>query len=431
MTALSFPKIRKKTHEQIARFSKRDADNFPKFFERLQSTVDLMRQLQMETPINPFDRSFSGLRKTAGFAWRYRKSEKEFHNLITALSMSAHDYVSRWFETDIVKAKLMFWATIGGNVGPYSPGTAFYLVSHLTGQLGMRFATGGMGAISESIRASGEANGMEVRTGARVEEILVEGGNTIGVKLESGEEIRAKRVISNVSAKLTFGNLVKRDHLPGEFAENIDGFRTRGMSFKLLCAVDRLPRYKGFSQEKCGIDYPGYAHICPTPEFLERAYDEAKYGWYSSEPFLSPSIPSYYDPSLAPEGKHIVTFQGGVTPYELRNGDWKTEAPKLVKNACAVMDRFAPGFSDSIIDYKLYLPKDIEDDISMPGGNTQHGELTLDQLFFMRPVPGYADYRSPVDGLYQCGASTHPGGAVSAINGHNAAREILADWRRL
>jgi phytoene dehydrogenase-like protein len=419
------------TRQQIARFSRHDAENYPKFFAELSSTVKLMRRLQLETPINPFDRSPSGLLKTARFAWNYRGAEQEVYNLVSALSMSAHDYVSRWFESDIVKAKFMFWATIGGNVGPYSPGTAFYIVSHLVGQNGMCFPKGGMGAISQAIARSGESHGMRIRTSARVEEILVRDNRARGVRLAGGEEISARAVISNVSAKLTFNGLVARKHLPEDFTQRIDHFRARGMGFKLLCAVDSLPRYKGFDAEKCGIEYPGYAHICPNPEFLEKAFDEAKYGWYSSEPFLSPSVASYFDPSLAPEGKHIVTFQGGVTPYKLKNGDWDHERDALVRNAVRVMDRFAPGFSDSIIDYKLYLPKDIEDDISMPGGSTQHGELTLDQLFFMRPVPGYANYRSPVAALYQCGASTHPGGAVSAVNGHNAAREILGEWKRL
>ena len=424
-----FSKDPAKTREQIARFSKRDADNYPKFFERLQSTISVLRRLQLETPVNPFRKDPAGLWKTARFVWRYRNSEKEFYNLIRTLSLSAHDYVSRWFETDIVKAKFMYWATIGGNTGPYSPGTAFYLVTHLIGQTGMSFAKGGMGNIANAIAKSGEAHGMEVRCGAEVEEILVRDGRTHGVRLTGGQEIHAKRVVSNLSAKVTFGNLVAREHLPDEFMEDIDGFRTRGMSFKLLCAIDSLPRYKGFSQEKTGVEYPAYAHICPTPEFLERAFDEAKYGWYSSEPFLSPIVPTYYDDSLAPDGKHVITFQGGVSPYELRNSTWKIEGPRLVKNVMSVMNRFAPGFSDSVIDYKLFTPKDIEDDINMPGGNTQHGELTLDQLFFMRPVPGYADYRSPVKSLYQCGASTHPGGAVSAVPGHNAAREILSEWR--
>ena len=426
-----FSKDPEKTREQIARFSQKDAENYPKFFEQMQATVKMLRDLQLETPVNPFDRSPRGLWRTAKLAWKFRKHEKEAYALIQSLSLSAHDYVSRWFETDIVKAKFMFWATIGGTVGPYSPGTAFYLVAHLIGQTGMSFSRGGMGAIAEAIAASGKAHGMEIRCDAVVDEILVAGGRATGVRLASGEEIGAKRVISGANAKVTFGGLVRRDHLPEAFMDWIDGYRVRGKSFKLLCAVDQLPQYKGFTREKTGVEYPAYAHICPTPEFLERAYDDAKYGWYSSEPFLSPIVPTYYDDSLAPEGKHVVTFQGGVTPYSLKNGTWEQEGPRLVQNVFAVMDRFAPGFSDSVIGHKLYLPKDIEDDIAMPGGHTQHGELTLDQLFFMRPVPGYADYRAPIKGLYQCGASTHPGGAVSAVPGHNAAREILKDWRRV
>ena len=417
-----------KTHEQIARFSKKDAENYPKFFERLQSTVKLLRELQMITPINPFRRDPISLLKTAKMAWRFRNYEKEVYTLLQTLSLSSYDYVSRWFESDIVKAKFMFWATIGGNVGPYSPGTAFYLVAHLIGQSGMSFAKGGMGAIADSIAKAGEQHGMKIRTNAGVEEILVRDGRVTGVRLDNGEELLASRIISNLNAKCTFGGIVKRHHLPEEFMEWIDGYRTRGKSFKLLCAIDRLPQYKGFSKERTGVEYPAYSHICPTPEFLERAFDEAKFGWYSSQPFLSPSIPTYYDNTLAPEGKHIITFQGGVTPYELKGSTWNKEKPQLMKNIYGVMDRFAPGFSDSVIDYKLYLPKDIEDDINMPGGNTQHGELTLDQLFMMRPVPGYADYRSPIKNLYQCSASTHPGGAVSAVPGHNAAREILKDW---
>ena len=425
-----FSKDPVKTREQIARFSKTDAENYPKFFARLQSTIEILRRLQLETPVNPFRKDLRGLLKTAGFAWRYRNAENEVYNLLHALSMSAHDYVSRWFETDLVKAKFMFWATIGGNVGPYSPGTAFYLVTHLIGQTGMSFARGGMGAIADAIAASGQAHGMEIRCDAWVDEILVRDGKARGVRLRSGEEISAARVISNVNAKRTFLDMVRPEHLPEDFVEDVRGFRSRGMGFKLLCAVDRPPRYKGFNPDTTGVDYPAYSHICPTPEFLEQAFHDAKFGWYSSEPFLSPNVPSYHDDTLAPQGKHVVVFQGGVTPYALRNSDWEREKPNVARNAFRVMDRFAPGFSDSVIDYKVYTPRDIEDDINLPGGNSQHGELTLDQLFFMRPVPRYADYRSPVRNLYQCGASTHPGGAVSAVPGHNAAREILADWRR-
>jgi phytoene dehydrogenase-like protein len=271
---------------------------------------------------------------------------------------------------------------------------------------------------------------MEVRTGASVSEILVRNGRAIGVKLVSGEEIRARLVISGANAKVTFGKLVRRDHLPEEFASRIDRYRTNGKSFKILCAVDRLPQYASFSKERTGVDYPAYAHIGPTPEYLERAFDQAKYGWYSDEPFLSPIVPSYYDETIAPEGKHVVSLYGGVTPYELKNSTWDIERPNLVNRAFAVMDRFAPGFSSSVTATKVYVPKDIEEVLEMPGGNSQHGDLTIDQMFFMRPAPGYADYRTPIHALYQCGASTHPGGAVSGVPGHNAAREVLADIRK-
>ena len=426
-----FTKDPDKTLAQIARFSKKDAENYPKFFESLSGSIRLLRKLQLETPVDPTRTDLRSLLKTANFLWRYRNNGKELINIIDALSMSAHDYVSRWFETDIVKAKFMYWATIGGTVGPYSPGTAFYLVAHLIGQTGMSFARGGMGCISDAIAASGKSHGMEVRVSAPVENILIRNGRAYGVRLAGGKELHARLVVSNANAKTTFGGLVGEDQLPEEFMQRINRYRTRGKSFKLLCAVDRLPQYTGFSKEKTGVEYPAYAHIGPTPEYLERAFDEAKYGWYSSRPFLSPIVPSYYDDSLCPQGKHVVSLYGGVAPYALEDATWDKERPNLAKAALDVMDRFAPGFSSSVLDTKLLLPADFEEMLGMPGGNTLHGEMALDQMFFLRPAPGYADYRSPIRGLYQCGASTHPGGAVSAVPGHNAAREILRNRKKL
>ena len=426
-----FSKDPKKNREQIARFSKKDAEVYPQFFEYLSGAIDLLRRLQLETPIDPTKSDLKSRLKTARFMWRYRNVGKDFYRIIDTLSMSAYDYVSQWFESDVVKATFLYWATIGGNVGPYSPGTAFYIVAHLMGLTGMSFARGGMGQISESIAASGKRFGMEIKTSAAVDEILVSDGRAYGVSLESGEEIHSKLVVSNVNAKHTFDVMVKPEHLPEEFLRDIRSFRAKGTSFKIMCAVDTLPRYAGFSEEKTGVSYPAFAHIAPTCEYLERAYDEAKYGWYSSKPFLTPIVPTYYDNTLAPEGKHVVTLYGGVTPYQLKGTSWDDERDNLVKVTMDVMDEFAPGFSSSVLDYQLLLPPDIERIVGMPGGNTQHGDLALDQMFFMRPAPGYADYRSPVTALYQCGASTHPGGAVSGVPGHNAAREILKDWKKL
>ncbi len=426
-----FTRDPKKNREQIARFSKKDAEVYPQFFEYLSGSINLLRQLQLETPFDPTRRDLKSLLKSAKFVWRYRDVGKDLYRVIDTLSMSAYDYVSQWFESDVVRATFLYWATIGGNVGPYSPGTAFYLVAHLIGQTGMSFSRGGMGQISESIAASGRRYGMEVKVSSAVEEILVRDGRAYGVRLQSGEEIHGKLVVSNLNALTTFVELVKKEHLPDDFLRDIQSFRATGSSFKINCAVDALPRYKGFSEEKAGVPYPAYAHIAPTSEYLERAYDDAKYGWYSSKPFLSPIVPTYFDDSLAPPGKHVVTLYGGVTPYALKGASWDDERDNLVKNAMDVMDEFAPGFSSSVLDMQLLLPPDIERILGMPGGNTQGGDLTLDQMFFMRPAPGYADYRSPVRALYQCGASTHPGGSVSAVPGHNAAREILNDWPRL
>ncbi|MEQ8691130.1 MAG: NAD(P)/FAD-dependent oxidoreductase [Pseudomonadales bacterium] len=426
-----FSKDPKKTQQQIARFSKKDAENYPKFFQSMQNAIELLRRMQMEAPPDISKRDLKSLLKLGQFAWRYRDVGDELYDIVDALSLSAHDYVDRWFETPVVKAKFMYWATIGGNVGPYSPGTAFYLVAHLIGQLGMSFPIGGMGAISDAIAASGRASGLEMRTSARVEKILVRDGRAQGVRLENGEELYAKSVVTNLNAKLTYTKLVDAEHLPEALVQRMSRFRTRGKSFKILCATDRLPEYASFDAEKTGVEYPAYAHIGPTPEYLERAFDEAKYGWYSSRPFMSPIVPTYYDKTLAPEGKHVVSLYGGVTPFELDGAEWDDEIPNLVKNAFNVMDQFAPGFSESVLDYKVILPRDIESVVGMPGGNTLHGEMMLDQMFFMRPAPGLSDYRSPVTALYQCGASSHPGGAVSAVPGHNAAREILKDWKKL
>jgi phytoene dehydrogenase-like protein len=224
---------------------------------------------------------------------------------------------------------------------------------------------------------------------------------------------------------------VARKDLPEDFMAAIDRWRAKGECFKINCAVDRAPQYRGFRSARAGVDYPAYAHIGPTIDYMEQAYDDAKYGWYSKRPFVSPVVPSIIDDSLAPAGKHVVTICGGHAPYDLRNGDWAEEKDRLVANAFAVMDDFCPGFTDSLIAYDAYTPRDLETVLGMPGGHELHGEVALDQLFFQRPAPHYANYRSPIRGLYQCGSSTHPGGAVSAVPGHNAAREILKDIRRL
>jgi len=427
---ITFTSDQKRNIEQIARFSKRDAAAYPEFFAAMTEAIRIMRELLLQTPIDPAKRNWRTAKEGLRLLWRYRKIGNQFYQLMDALTMSAYDYVADWFESDVVRTTLCYWATIGSDASPRSGGTAYTILFHLVGENGMGFARGGMGAISEAISRSGQRYGMEVKTDSAVAEIIINNGRAQGVRLENGDEYRSRLVASNVAAHITFGDFVDQDELPSKFKEDLRRFRAKGSAFKINLAVDRPPRYRGFDPVVAGVELPSYAHIGPTTDYLERAFDDAKYGGYSKQPFLSCITPSLIDDSLAPAGKHVVTLCGGVAPYELKGMSWEEEKDKFVQIVLDTMDEFAPGFSDSIIAMDALLPHDIERILNMPGGHQLHGDCAVDQLFMMRPVPGYADYRSPIRHLYQCGASTHPGGAVSAVPGHNAAREILKDWKR-
>jgi phytoene dehydrogenase-like protein len=252
---------------------------------------------------------------------------------------------------------------------------------------------------------------------------------------KSGDEFEAPVIISNANAKRLYLDLVGAEHLPEETVRAISSYRTFSTAFKMNIACEHPPQYrcldKALADGALGSwSYPTYVHLAPDIDYLERAYDDAKHGWYSSAPFITPVVPTIVDPTLAPAGKHVVNLFGGHAPYKLRNGDWSVEKPKFKETVLKTVDRFAPGFSDGIIEAQLLIPEDIEAIIGLPQGHIFHGELAPDQLFFKRPVPHYADYRAPIAGLYLCGASAHPGGGVSGIPGYNAAREILGDLRR-
>jgi phytoene dehydrogenase-like protein len=295
---------------------------------------------------------------------------------------------------------------------------------------GWGFIRGGMGTITQAIATSGKRFGMEVLTEAAVAEVLVTNGRTTGVRTSDGREFSAGIVACNASAKRLYQKLVPAQHLPRELLDEIGRFRTFSTAFKINVAAEAPPRYRSFDEKKAGFKYPTYVHVAPDIDYLERAYDDAKYGWYSTKPFVTPVVPTIVDDTLAPKGKHVVNLFGGHAPYELRNARWETERDRFVKNVLGVIDEFAPGFSSQIIDMQVLLPPDIEEILDLPNGHIFHGELSADQLFWQRPVPHWADYRTPIAGLYQCGSSAHPGGGVSGIPGHNAAREILRDRGR-
>jgi phytoene dehydrogenase-like protein len=423
-----------RSQASFARFSKKDAAIYPEFDRYLSEAANIVRKLLLETPPDVSCRDWRSFKDTARLIWKYRKVGGKFFRLVDLLTMSADDYLSEWFEDTHIKALLAYYSGIGTFVGPRSPGSAYVIMHHVMGEHagagGWGFIRGGMGTITQAIAASGQADGLEIRTNAAVAAIDTRAGRATGVTLSDGTRIEADVIASNVSAKLTFLEFLPESALPADFVRDVRAYRTYSAAFKINIACERLPQYTSFDAATCGFPYPTYTHIGPTIEYLERAYDDAKYGDWSRDPFITPVAPSFVDNTISPPGKHVVHLFGGHAPYKLREGSWEERKPDFVKNVLRVMDQHAPGFSNGIIDMQVLTPPDIEAKIGSPHGHIFHGELQADQLFFARPAPHFADYRSPIKGLYQCGSSAHPGGGVGGVPGHNAAREILKDLRR-
>lgn len=425
----------KKTAAEFARFSKHDGAVYAEFDAWLNETAAIVRRLLLDTPVDPAKRDFRSLRELAAFAWKYRKIGNRFYRLVDLMTMSADDFLARWFDHGVTRAVLGYYCSIGTFAGPKSPGSAYVVLHHIMGEHegagGWGFVRGGMGAISEAIAESGRRHGMQIRTDAEVTDVEVSDGRVSRVVTKSGDEFRARAVICNASCKVLFDRLVAPEHLPADFLKHIRDYRTFSTAFKVNVAADAPPHYAAFDAAKCGFDLPAYVHIGPDIEYLQAAYEDAAHGRWSARPFITAVVPTSVDDTLAPPGKHVVNLFGGHAPYALEGRDWDDERDAFLANVFDTIDEVAPGFSDGVIESQLLLPPDIERIINSPHGHIFHGELALEQLFFQRPAPNYSDYRSPVRGLYQCGSSTHPGGGVSGIPGHNAAREVLRDWRRL
>jgi phytoene dehydrogenase-like protein len=425
-----------KTQAEFARFSPHDAQIYPQFARYLEESAAVVRQLLFETPVDPVRRGWASFKRSASLLWRHRRIGDRAYRMVDLLTQSAYDYLSAWFEHDTIRALLAYYASIGTFAGPRSPGTAYVLMHHLMGEhegaAGWGFVRGGMGAITAAMARSGARFGMQIITDAPVAEVLVSDGRATGVRTADGREFQARAIACNVAASTLYKRLIAPAHLPAEVLREIDTFRTFSTAFKMNIAAHEPPSYRAFDPARLQFRYPTYVHIAPSIDYLERAYDDAKYGWYSSRPFLTPVVPTIVDDSLAPPGKHVINIFGGHAPYRLRDGaSWADEKPNLTRAALGVIESMAPGFAARIIDIETLVAPDLEAIVGLPQGHIFHGELSADQLFWQRPAPHWADYRTPVAGLYLCGSSAHPGGGVSGIPGHNAAREIRRDWKRL
>lgn len=420
-----------RTADSIAQFSRLDARRYPEYKQHLESLGDMVRQLMWLTP--PASLSVRAIIDSGRLAWTLKRMGRDAALLVDLVALSAAEFLDRWFESDQLKAALAYYASLGAFKGPMTPGSAYSLLHFLMGEHegagGWGFVRGGMGGLTQALASSAHARGAEIVVGEDVRSIQTRDGRATGVVLGDGRSVTAKKVISNADPKTTLLDLVGRDLLPADISDRMENFTTVGHQFKINLAIDRLPTYIGFSPEQ-GVSFPAYVHIGPTMEYLEHAYDDAKYGRTSSEPWISPVVPTTHDDSLAPSGTHIMNILAGHTPYTLADGDWGTERKVFTDRVISKIDDYVKGdFASSILQCQSLSPRDLEEIYGLPEGHVFHGEMSLNQLFVMRPLLGNADYRTPIRDLYLCGAGTHPGGGVSGIPGHNAAREVLRDVR--
>jgi phytoene dehydrogenase-like protein len=421
----------RKTADEIARFSRPDAERYLEYNAFLDDAASFARYAMWRTP--PASVGPRALAETFWLAWRLKKMGRGIPRFIDLLTQSVADFLDQWFESDQVKATLAYYGSIGSFKGPRTPGSGYVLLHHLMGEHegagGWGFVRGGMGGVTQALARAAEHEGATVKTDAEVERVVVDAGRAVGVSLMNGDVYTAPIVVSNADPKTTYLKLVGRQHLDADVVAEVESFRTFSTAFKLNLALDALPGYTAFNEDRAGFRYPTYVHIGPSIEYLERAYDDAKYGRWSARPMLSQVVPTVADPSLAPEGKHILNIFGHHAPYQLAAGSWEGERDAFASSVIDTLGEFAPNIKDAIIDQQVLIPPDLERIYGLPHGHIFHGELALDQIFMLRPVPGHADYRAPIKGLYLCGSGQHPGGGVSGVPGHNAAREILRDLR--
>ncbi|MBM3766579.1 MAG: NAD(P)/FAD-dependent oxidoreductase [Acidobacteria bacterium] len=415
-----------KTFDSLAQFSRRDAERMSEYDAQLERIAMLVESLLLTVP-PPFPPSGIGeMLEYLKLAGRVRKlGARDMTALVKIFTMSAAEYLDEWFESPEIKVTLATDGVIGANGGPRSPGTAYILLHHCMGGVGGKrglwgFVRGGMGAVSEAMAASARARGVEIRCGAEVASIVVKSNRACGVALASGEEIEASQVASNLDPKLTFEKLVDPSLLPDEFRSTILHFRIEGTSAKINLAVNRLPSFTALPGAP-GAHHKATMHICPDMDYVERAWDDAKYGRPSERPLLELTCPTLYDPSLAPAGKHILGVFLQYAPYTLREGDWDSLREPFYRRVISIIDEYAPGFSSSIEHYQLLTPLDLERRFGITKGNIFHGEMAIDQMFFMRPAARWASYKTPIDGLFLCGSGAHPGGGVMGAPGYNAA----------
>ncbi len=425
-----------RTHAEVARFSRKDAERLDAYNDRLDRIADVLRDIVLQTPPDMVEggwmQALPELLKSASLGRRVASLDTTARrDLLALFSQSAGDWLDGWFESEPIKAVLGFDGVVGNYASPYAPGSAYVLLHHVFGEVNGKkgawgHAIGGMGAITQAMASAAREKGVEIRTGVGVAEVLVEDGRAVGVVIEGGETLRARAVVSNIHPRLLYQRLIDPAALPGDFNERIERYRSGSGTFRMNVALSELPSFT--CRPGDGDHMTAGIIMAPSLAYMEQAWIDARQHGWSKAPIVEMLIPSTLDDSLAPEGRHVASlFCQHVAP-ELPGGrSWGDCREEVADLIIETVDRWAPGFKASVLGRQIKSPLDLERDFGLVGGDIFHGQLSLDQLFSARPVLGHGAHRGPLKGLYMCGAGTHPGGGVTGAPGHNAAREVLKD----
>jgi phytoene dehydrogenase-like protein len=431
-----------KTRREIARHSKVDAEAYEEYGKAMVEMGRFVKPILDMTPPDPTSLDPRGLMNLLFLGRRFQSlPEQDKYNQIQLMTMSAVDFLDQWFETDVLKATMSASGIIGTFLGVRSPGTAYVLLHHYMGEIDGAFRSwglsrGGTGAISDAIAGAAREAGAEIRTETPVSHILVKDGAAVGVALDNGDYFTADVVSSSLDPRQTFAKLVGEEHLPADFAEDVRRYKFRGSSGKVNLSLDALPEFT--SRPGAGPHLRGAISVSPSIDYMERAYDEAKYGRYSRKPYIDMVIPSLTDPSVAPPGKHVMSCFVQYAPYHLKEpaaradqgSSWDDHREAFGDTVVNTIAEYAPNIKDVILHRQVLTPLDIEREFGLSEGNIFQGELTLEQLFFLRPAPGWAQYKTPIRHLYMCGSATHPGGGIMGAPGRNAAMRILKETKK-
>jgi phytoene dehydrogenase-like protein len=423
-----------RTTQEIAKYAASDAENFPTFVNQMSKFSQVVAGLKNMTPPDLPDVGIRDMMELLNIAAPVRGlGRKNIAQVIRIIPMSVADLLNEWFESDIVKGAIAASAVKNISWGPQEAGTAYMLLYKWSGSNNGLFRSsgqvkGGMGSLAQALSDAAKSFGAEILTNSEVTKIVTQDGQATGVELTNGDQISAAAVVSAVDMRTTFLKLVEPYYLDQKFVKHVGNIKYRGTMARVHFALSKLPKFMAVNGDGEQL-LSGHVQIAPSMTYLQKAFDPVKYGHYSDRPYLDIQIPTLTDSSLAPEGKHLMSATVKYMPYHLRQGDWNDLRDKLGQLVIDTIAEYAPDFSQCIEQSRVITPLDMETINYLPEGNMDHGEMTLDQFLWMRPVPGYAQYRAPVGNLYLCSAATHPGGGITGINGKNAARELLKDWK--